>query len=161
MKFYVRVYFLLFFIFTAPSFLAQTIQQKKMEKLSFMIGDWAGTSITYKNDTIATKVPAFQKIAYQLDKSIITINLNSETLQLHTVIYFDDVDNKYHYNSYYKGGSGKYIGQFKDGKFTVSPNQKKRFVFNITKDGSFQEYGEILENGKWTKYFEDNFTKQF
>lgn len=159
MKSSIKLYHLFFFIFIVQSFSAQTNQQKKMEKLSFMIGNWKGVSTTFKNDTIATKVPAFQIIKYSLDKSIITIDLNSETLQLHTVIYFDTEKNSYTYNSYYKGGAGKYTGEFKDGKFIVSPNTKKRFVFNKAPNGGFQEYGETLKNGKWTRYFEDNFTK--
>lgn len=159
MKFYIRVYSVLLFIFTTHSFLAQTIQQKKMEKLSFMIGDWVGTSTSYKNGKIVKQVPAFQKISFKVDKNIITIDLNSETLKLHTVIYYDEKEETYFYNPYYKNGNAKYSAELKDGKFIVSPTNKKRFVFNITENGNFQEYGETLENGKWIRYFEDNFTQ--
>jgi hypothetical protein len=138
---------------------SQTSTKNKMEQLKFMVGDWVGISTSYKNDTIESKVPAYQKISYKLDKNIITIDLLSETLQLHTIIYYDDKADKYCYNSYYKGGTGKYTGEFKDNKFVVSPSKTKRFIFHSPSEGVFQEYGEKLENGKWVKYFEDNFKK--
>lgn len=130
-----------------------------MDKLSFMTGHWVGISTTYKNDTIATQVPAYQKISYKVDKNIITIDLNSETLKLHTVIYYDEKEQTYFYNPYYKNGSAKYPAILKDGKLVVSPNNKKRFIFQLLENGTFREYGETLENGKWIKYFEDNFKK--
>ncbi len=134
-------------------------QQENMEKLNFMIGEWVGISTTYKNDTIAKQVPAFEKINYILDKNVITIDLRSELLQLHTVIYYNDKDKKYYYNPYYKSGAGKYEAEYKDGKLIVWPSKNRKFIFHLTSEGNFQEYGERLENGKWIKDFEDNFKK--
>ena len=150
---------LVIMFFTNDSVVGQTSRQEKMEQLNFMIGEWVGISTTYQNDTIVKQVPAMEKISYRLDKNIITIDLQSETLKLHTVIYYDDKDEKYYYNSYYKEGTGKYPAEYKDGKFIVSPNKSKRFIFHLTPKGNFQEYGEKFENGEWIKYFEDNFKK--
>ena len=141
------------------SLISQNSVKNKMEQLKFMVGDWVGISNSYKKDSIVSKVPAYQKKSYKLNKNIITIDLLSETLQLHTVIYYDDKADQYFYNSYYKGGTGKYTGEFKDNKFIVSPNKVKRFIFHSPSKGVFQEYGEKYENGKWVKYFEDNFKK--
>lgn len=155
-----RAYCWVFIIlFTTHQLPAQTSSQEQMENLSFMIGEWVGISRAYDHDSITKQVPAFEKISYKLDKSLITINLQSETLQLHTVIYYDDQNKKFYYNPYYKNGTAKYEAVYKDGKFIVMPNDKKRFVFQLTPEGDFQEYGERFENGKWIKYFEDNFKK--
>lgn len=150
---------LVIILFAVNSAVGQTSRQEKMEKLNFMIGEWVGISTTYQNDTIAKQVPAFEKISYRLDKNLITIDLQSEILQLHTVIYYDDKDEKYYYNSYYKDGTGKYDAEYKDGKLIVWPNKNKKFIFHLTPNGNFQEYGEKFENGEWIKYFEDNFKK--
>ena len=105
------------------------------------------------------QVPAFEKISYKLDQNIITIDLQSESLQLHTIIYYNEKAEKYYYHPYYKTGTARYEAMFKDNKFIVTPNDTKRFIFHLTKEGKFQEYGEKLENCKWIKYFEDNFMK--
>lgn len=148
-----------FFLFTLTTSFAQTITQEKMQKLSFMVGEWIGTSTGYDNDTISNQIPAFEKVSYKLDRNIITIDLHSEKLQLHTIIYYDEKDETYYYNPYYKNGAAKYTAELKEGKFIVWPNKNKRFIFNLTPEGNFQEYGEKFENGKWVKYFEDNFIK--
>ncbi len=146
-------------LFAVNSAVGQTSSQEQMEKLNFMIGEWIGVSTTYQNDTITKQVSAVEKISYKLNKNLITIDLQSEILQLHTVIYYDEKDEKYYYNSYYETGTGKYAAEYKDGKFIVWPSKSKRFIFHLTSEGNFQEYGEKLENGEWIKYFEDNFKK--
>jgi len=148
---------LIIFILAINSVFGQTLKQDKMKDLSFMIGEWIGVSTIYKNGTIDKQVSAFQKIKYDLDKNIIVIDLHSELLQLHTIIYFDDKDNKYYYNPYSKSSSRRLPAEYKDGKFIVTANENTRYIFNKTVEGGFQEYGERFENGKWVKFFEDNF----
>lgn len=150
---------LLIFILGMNSVSGQTIKQDKMNNLSFMIGEWIGISTTYKDGVVDQQVPAFEKIKYDLDKSIIVIDLNSELLQLHTIIYFDDKDNTYYYNPYSKSGSRRLPAEYKDGKFIVKANGTTRYVFTTDTEGNFQEYGEQLDNGKWQKFFEDRFKK--
>ncbi|MEM8526576.1 MAG: hypothetical protein AAGG68_18175 [Bacteroidota bacterium] len=128
-----------------------------MKQLSFLVGDWVGISTTYQNGKITAQVPAFQKIKYAVDSSVITIDLHSELLQLHTVIYYDEDAGKYSYNPFYKNGVGKFIADYIDGKLVVTKNETTRFIFHQPSKNTFQEYGERLENGKWIKYFEDNF----
>lgn len=137
----------------------QTVEQEKMAHLSFMVGEWLGTSTSYKNDTITKQVAAFEQIAYKVDKSVMTIDLNSESLQLHTVIYYDVQEETYYYTPYYKKGSKKYRGAYKDGQFMVWFNPTKRLIFGLTSEGNFQEYGETLTDGVWHKYFEDILSK--
>lgn len=136
---------------------SQTLRQKKMSNLKFLVGEWIGTSMSYKDGKMTNKVSAFEKIEYDLDGNIIKIDLNSEALQLHTIIYYSENDSTYYYNPFYKTGAAKYKAEFKDGKFIVNPSETKRFIFTLNKEGNFTEYGETLVNGKWVKYFEDIF----
>ncbi len=149
---------LLFFVLTGANMsFAQSEAQEMMGKLNFMVGEWFGTSTSFKNDSILKQVPAQQSINYKLDSNLITIDLKSEALQLHTVIYFDEKEQKYYYNPFYINGAGKYDAEFKEGRLIVWPNKNTRFIFQLTSKGDFQEYGENLVDGKWIKYFEDNF----
>lgn len=142
------------------SIFGQAQQQNQMEQLNFMIGDWIGTSTVFSNDTISRQGPAFEKIEYKLDRSIITLDLNSSMLQLHTIIYFDSTDNVFYYCPYSKRNKGKkYKGKIEDGKFIVLMNENYRLVFQQTSEGGFMEYGESLKNNVWTKSFEDLFKK--
>lgn len=140
------------------SAVCQSKSESAMKNLSFVVGDWVGVSTTYKNDSILKQVPAFQKISFGLDTNIITIDLMSETLQLHTVIYFDNTDDTYYYTSFSKKGSGKSSAEYIDGKLIVSPNESRRYIFQLTNQGELKEHGEVLKNGRWLKYFEDIFT---
>ena len=137
----------------------QSIRKEKMSQLSFLVGEWIGTSKSFKNGKLEKEIAAFEKIEYQLDNHILTVDLNSESLQLHTVIYYDEEDKTYYYNPFYKTGAAKYKAEFDGKKLIVKPSAKKRFVFILDKQGNFTEYGEILTNGKWVKYFEDVFKR--
>lgn len=150
-------FLMIFIVFCGHSIFGQTVATEKMKALSFMVGDWQGISTSYENDTISNQVSAAESISFKLDKNIITIDLKSETLQLHTVIYYDEKKGTYFYNPFYIGGTGKFPAQFTDGQLIVSPSDTKRFVFELTAEGKFHEYGEKLVDGKWIKYFEDIF----
>ena len=151
--------FLAITLFSCSFSFAQKVVKTEMEKLSFMVGDWVGTSTVITKDTISKQGPAFEKIEYKLDKKIITLDLNSAFLQLHTVIYYDVEEQKYYYSPYSKSGNGKYLGEFTDNKFIVWFSTTRRLIFKLTPTGDFQEYGENLIDGKWHKYFEDTLTK--
>ena len=150
------VYFIVL-IFLYNSVFAQNLKQEKMEQLNFMIGEWVGTSIVYKNGVVAKQGSAYENISYELDKSILVIELNTEFLQLHTIIYYDEKDQKYYYYRFSKNGAARYAAEYKDGQLIVWRDEKTRFFFGRTPEGGFQEYGEQLINGEWTKIFEDTF----
>lgn len=152
-----KYYYFIVFIFICNSVLSQSLKQEKMELLSFMIGEWIGTSTVYKDGVISKKGSAYEKISYDLDKSILVIELNSEFLQLHTIIYYDEKDQIYYYYPFSKNGARKYPAEYKDGQLVVQSSDKNRFIFSKTPEGGFKEYGEQLVNGKWRIYFEDNF----
>lgn len=150
------LYLLILFFFAGTSF-GQTVKQQKMALLEFMVGEWIGTTTVYKEGQVAKQGSAYQSIQYDLDSNILVIELNTELLQLHTVIYFDDKDNTYYYYPFSSRGVNKYPAKYDNGQFIVSSSATNRFIFTTTEDGGFREYGERLIDGKWVKYFEDMF----
>ena len=143
-------------IFLSNTIIAQNLQKEKMEQLNYLVGEWIGTSKTYENGVLTKEGPAYEKISYDLDGSILVIELNSEFLQLHTIIRFDEKDQSYYYHPFYKEGTATYPAKFEDGKLMVQASETRRFIFRSTPDGGFQEYGEKLIHGEWIKYFEDS-----
>jgi hypothetical protein len=148
---------LITFLLFATTAVSQNEKQKKMKQLSFMVGEWIGTSKSFEDGKLKSEVSAFQRISYDLDSSIIVIELNSESLQLHTIIYFDEKDQTYYYNPFSKRGAGKYPAEFKEGQLIVKSSGERRYIFGRTSDGGFREYGEQLIDGEWVMYFEDTF----
>ena len=143
--------------FLGNSVLAQNVKQEKMEQLNFLIGEWVGTTKIYENGVVTKQGAAYENISYDLDKSILVIELNTEFLQLHTIVNYDEKDQKYYYHRFSKEGAAIYPAEFKNGQLIVWRDEKTRFFFGSTPEGGFQEYGEKLINGKWTKTFEDTF----
>lgn len=152
-----KYFYLIVLIFLTSSVFAQNIKKDKMEQLSFLVGEWVGTSKIYEKGIVTRQGSAYEKIAYDLDKSILVIELNTEFLQLRTIINYDEKDQKYYYHRFSKKGAARYPAEFKDGKLIVWRDEKTRFFFGRTAEGDFQEYGEQMINGKWTKNFEDTF----
>lgn len=137
---------------------AQSPEQEKMGQLSYLVGEWVGTTTIYENGTVAKTGSAFEKISYDLEKNILVIELNTEFLQLRTIINYNVDDQKYYYHRFSKNGSAIYPAEFTNGQLIVWKDEKTRFFFRSTKDGGFQEYGEQKINGEWIRTFEDNFT---
>lgn len=129
----------------------------EMMKLDFMVGDWVGVSRVYEGDTIGRQGPVFESIRYLLDSTIITIDLHSTMLQLHTVIYYNEVDKVYYYCPYFKGDRNgtRYIGNWRDGNFLVNLSEDYRLTFEVSKSGELIEFGEKFSNGKWSITFRD------
>jgi len=149
-----------FFIFSLSTAIAQSLQQQQMQKLNHFVGDWVGISKSIENEKVTREIPAYEKISYKVDEHILSIDLYSESLKLHTVIYYDEEAETYYYNPFYKTGTAKYPVKLVNGKLIVTPSETKRFIFEITDEGKFREYGETFTNGKWTMYFEDIFQRQ-
>lgn len=149
--------YLIALLFLCNSVFAQDVKQEKMEQLSFLVGEWIGTSKVYDKGVVTKQCAAYEKISYDLDKNILVIELNTEFLQLHTIVYYDEADQKYYYHPFSKTGGGRYPAEFKEGRLVVQRDDKTRYVFGSTPGGGFQEYGEKMINGEWVKTFEDTF----
>ncbi len=150
-------FFILLFVLTTCYSLAQDAD--KMKDLAPFVGHWIGNSTGFKEAKITRSEPAFEKITMDLDGNILEIDLYSESLRLHTIIYYDVKEDIYKYNPFYKTGSASYPAKIENGKLVVTPSSEKRFIFEIMPDGRFREYGEQRRNGVWEKYFEDIFIR--
>jgi enamine deaminase RidA (YjgF/YER057c/UK114 family) len=134
--------------------LCQEVEKKELAKLSFLMGNWSGSSSSYTSkDT--TQVKVRESVNYIMDGNILTLDVVSTEIELHTLITYSVKDSCYYYQPYSKTGGGKYKGKLEDEKFIVHFNPKSRLIFEKTKNGEFHEYGESLVDGKWEKYFED------
>lgn len=136
----------------------QSLKEEGMKQLHFLVGEWVGTSKIYENGVLSKEGAAYEHISYDLEKNILVIELNTEFLQLHTVILYDEKDQKYYYHRFSKDGAAVYPAEFKEGQLIVWKDENTRFFFGSTPEGGFREYGEQLVNGKWVKTFEDTFT---
>lgn len=149
--------FLIVIFFLFNSAFAQNQKKEKMEQLNFLVGEWVGTTKIYKNGVVTKQGAAYERISYDLDKSILVIELNTEFLQLRTIVNYDENDQKYYYHRFSKSGAAIYPAEYKDGQLIVWKNKETRFFFGSTPNGGFKEYGEQLVNGNWIKTFEDTF----
>lgn len=145
------------FLVSTNYIMAQDIKRQKMEQLSYLVGDWIGTSKVYENGEVTKECAAYEKISYDLDQNILVIELKSEFLQLRTIVTYDEAEGIYHYHRFAKSGYAKYPAEFYDDQLIVSRDEKTRFYFCKMPNGAFREYGEALVDGKWVKTFEDNF----
>jgi len=128
-----------------------------MTELNFMIGEWVGTSTLISGGKVSKESPAFQSISYDLKKSIVVIQLKSEPLTLHTIVRYEEKDSTYYYHVFSEKGAGKFPARLEGGKLIVQAGDSRRYIFQRIGSNGFREYGEELRNGKWVKYFEDNF----
>ena len=154
-----HLYILLVLVMTAlsSSAFSESLKQQKMAQLSFMVGEWIGTTRIYQDGKVSKQGAAYQNIQYDLNQHILVIELNTELLQLHTVIRYDEKDQTYYYYPFSSNGAGKYPANYQNGQFIVNSSETNRFVFTSTANGGFREYGERLVDGQWVKYFEDTF----
>ncbi len=145
---------ILCFLITAFSLQAQT-EKEALSKLSFMIGNWKGTSFSFsEKGTKSTEVT--EDIDYKMNGCLVILDVKSPWIELHTIISYSVKDQCYYYHPFSKKGlRDKYKSNFEDNVFRVYFSKERRLTFTLTKEGYFHEFGENLKDGKWKKYFED------
>ncbi len=138
---------------------AQTEEQTAMAKLSFMIGDWKGNGSSYPKEE-NQPYDVLSKVRYDLDGELLVLKHRSirdgkAVLSLHTIIYYNVKEEQYYYYAFRQKGVRPFTGKIMDGKLICSIGDDYRLTFQRTEDGFFNEYGEKLIDGVWTKNFED------
>ncbi len=142
-------------LFLVLSIYGQQTEKEALKELSFLIGDWKGTSTSYSKKGVK-KVSVTENVSYLLDGDLIQLNVKSEWIALHTIISYNVKDKKYYYYPFTKKGNKQgYKGEMVDGKFMVYFDESTRLTFTKTTKGEFHEFGERLVDGNWEKYFED------
>lgn len=145
--------FILFFIFL--NLLHSQEEKVALQKLSFMVGHWKGTSTSFSKN-IKKTVEVTEKVQYILSGNLLSLDVKSPWIELHTVISYNKKEQTYYYHPFSKTGvKAGYKGTYKNGAFYVYFNPERRLTFTLTPEGYFHEFGEQLKNGKWIKYFED------
>lgn len=150
--------FVFFLLLSSTSF-SQSVEQKAMAKLSFMIGDWKGTGTSLPK-TKNKPYDVLTKVRYDLDGELLVLKHRSTrgkeaVLSLHTIIYYSQKDACYYYYAFRKQGARPFKGQVEGNQFSCYFGDDYRLIFQRTADGGFSEYGEKLVDGIWTKNFED------
>lgn len=144
-----------FLVLIPTSTNAQKEEKEALSKLSFMTGDWKGTSISYSENG-KKQVEVTEKVRYIMDGNLLVLDVKSSWIALHTIVSYNSKEKKYYYYPFSKKGNKKgYKGTYENGNFIVYFNESRRLTFTKTNKGEFHEYGEQLKEGKWEKYFED------
>lgn len=151
--------FLILTISLSSTLFGQSIEQRKMAKLSFLIGDWKGTGTSYPKEE-NEPYQVLTKTRYDLDGELIVLKLRDTrngkpVLSLHTLFYYDHKQQTYLYSPFSGKSSGTYKCKIIDGKFICALKSDYRLIFKKSENGELIETGEKLEGGKWIKSFED------
>ncbi len=136
-------------------------EKAAMEKLNFLVGNWAGEGVSYNVDGTASNYFDEEFVRYDLDGKILLINARGSNdgvtnYQLHTVIHYDIISKNYIYSPY----SGKLTRPFTcnltDGNQFIcyTKTQSFRLIFQRLPDGRWNEYGERKTKDGWQKTFE-------
>ncbi len=135
--------------------ISESEEQKALARLSFLVGNWKGQSTIYSKDSVKT-AQVSERVKYLLDGNLLTLDVKSPFIQLHTVIRYSAKDSTYYYHPFTNTSEGKaYKGRIENGKFIVLFNDNYKVIFERTEDGKFHEYGERIVNGKKEMSFED------
>ncbi len=132
-----------------------------MEKLNFLVGNWAGEGLSYSADGSVSKYHDEEFIRYDLDRQILLINARGSqdgktTYQLHTVIYFDSKTGHYIYSPYSANGTRPFTCTLtnEDQFICYTKNRDFRLTFQRLDSGIWNEFGERKNGDTWRKTFE-------
>lgn len=130
-------------------------EKEAIAKLSFLVGEWEGISTIYSEDSVK-KGKVTKKVKYLLNGNLLSVEVKSPYIHLHTVIGYNVKDSTYYYHPFNKAGKGNaYKGEFENGKFVVTFNDNYKIFFEKTEEGKFHEYGVRVIGGKEEITFED------
>lgn len=139
---------------------AKSQQQIEIEKLNFLVGNWAGPGHTFAKNGVKSAYHDTENVWFDVQNSLLIIQANGSKngqhyYGIHTVIYYDVEAGHYWYNPYTASGSRPYRCDLDDKLFRCySADKLTRFNFQRLSGGEWNEYGETLEGGHWRKTFE-------
>lgn len=145
---------------------ADTTQQKQMQFLSFMEGNWEGSGWIMGADRQKHKFEQTESISFKLEKTVLLIEGRgiSNGQIMHdalAIINYDREKGHYNFRSYLKDGrSGDYKAELIDNKLFWYPTDFIRYIISITENNEWNEIGEINKGGSWYKFFDMTLTKK-
>ena len=130
--------------------------------LEFLVGNWAGPGTSYAVDGTQTKYHDTEYVRFDLDQKLLLINATgqradgSTSYALHTIIYYDVDAGRYIYTPYAGRPPRSFECQLDESPKLVCLNAAKnyRLTFQRLPDGRWNEFGEQLKEGAWSKSFE-------
>ena len=131
-----------------------------MEKLNFLVGNWAGEGVSYSSDGMVSEYYDEEFVRYDLDGQILLINARGSrdgktSYQLHTVIYFDSKAGHYIYSPYSAKGTRPFTCDLIGQQFICYTQSRDfRLIFQRLPNGKWNEYGERKNGDIWRKTFE-------
>lgn len=144
----------------AQEALENSPQYQALEKLNFLVGNWAGQGISYDADGVASEYFDTEFVRYDLSGEILLINANGYangkiSYQLHTVIHYDIAAKKYVYSPYSANGTRPFTCDLVSKRLIcLNESQDFRLTFQRLTDGIWNEYGERHYGDGWRKTFE-------
>ena len=138
-----------------------------ISKLAFLVGNWEGAGISYAADGAQTAYFDTEYVRFDLDQAVLLINAKgqradgSTSYQLHTVIYYDVAAAHYVYTPYAGRTPRSFQCELEEGPKLLCLNKEKnyRLSFQRLPDGKWNEFGERLSEGTWSKSFETRLTE--
>ncbi|UTW57247.1 hypothetical protein KFE96_10260 [Kordiimonas sp. SCSIO 12603] len=139
----------------------KTPEQTAIEKLEFLVGEWEGPGISYRQDGRESQYHDKESVWFDVQNSLLIIQARGfrdgrQTYGLHTVINYDAEAGHYWYNPYTSKGVSrpfKCVLEAKEFKCRVEDGSY-RLTFRRTEDGSWNEFGERKTEAGWQKNFE-------
>ena len=138
----------------------ESVQQKAMKKLSFLVGSWAGEGKSFDDEGNVSTYYDTEDVWYDVQESVLVIQArgfrdDEQFYGIHTIIYFDEKAGHYWYNPYTANGSRPFSCDLKEKAFLCFTGDKTfRLTFQRTESGQWNEFGERLKDGTWHKTFE-------
>jgi len=130
-----------------------------IEKLDFLVGNWAGSGWSYDENGEASEYFDTEDVWYDAQKTLLIIQArgfreNSQFYGLHTVIYYDAEAGHYWYNPYTARGARRFKCSLNDQVFTcLNEAEDYRLTFERLEGGEWSEVGKRLVGGKWVDNF--------
>lgn len=138
-------------------------EQSAIAALEFLVGDWAGPGVSYRDDGSEVSYRDTEYVRFDLDNKLLLINARGErsdgttSYSLHTVIYYNLEKERYIYTPY----SGAREPRSFECTLNDTPqlvcyiaDNTYRLTFQRLPDGKWNEFGERLIDGAWQKNFE-------
>lgn len=136
--------------------------REAISALEFLVGNWAGPGTSYAVDGTQTSYHDTEFVRFDLDQKLLLINAagqradGSTSYALHTIIYYDVDAGQYIYTPYAGRPPRSFHCQLDDSPKLLCLNDAEdyRLTFQRLPDGRWNEFGERLSEGTWSKSFE-------
>lgn len=143
-----------------------SISQKEVGKLAFIVGEWEGEGWKMERDGKKHTFTQSENIQFKLDGTALLIEgLGKDKGQIiHNalaIITYNKAENNYSFNSFLSSGlGGSFKAELLDGKLYWYPNEYVRYIISLNDKGQWYETGEMNRQDNWFQFFEMTLNKK-